>query len=70
MSFNMFANRNDLQGLLWHDNAKFTLTDASVVSEDVLLLVGIFFLMFPSTTISKDHSICNDQCRTYRSLCS
>lgn len=43
MSFNMFANRNDLQGLLWHDNAKFTLTNASVVSEDVLLLVGIFF---------------------------
>lgn len=43
MSFSMFANRNDLQGLLRHDNAKFTLTDASVVSEDVLVLVGIFF---------------------------
>ena len=39
----MFANRNDLQGLLWHENAKFTMTNASVVSEDVLLFVHIFF---------------------------
>lgn len=56
MSFGVFANRNDLQGLLWHENTRLTMTNASI-SEDVLLLVHIYFFMFSSTTIFKDHSI-------------